>query len=166
MLERKAKRRVTPAMSAEPSRNKPAADRGLHEPDVGHGFSNTSWVSILAHAGRSRSIATGANFASGKYRIAAGAVSIGRTFFCPTCSSDRISAANEDDGGDRGCASRRPRRSVINDDHHEKFSPIPAVSCVDGLASQGDTEEIRRGPNRGQHSSLKPRERRALGAGA
>src|SRR2546423_8882309 len=28
MLERKAKRRVTPAMSAEPSRNKPAADRG------------------------------------------------------------------------------------------------------------------------------------------
>ena len=57
-----------------------------HEPGAGHGFSNASWGYILAHARRSRSIATGANSASGKYRIAAGAASIGRTFSWPTCS--------------------------------------------------------------------------------
>jgi hypothetical protein len=47
---------------------------------------STSSVYIPDRGGSSRSIATGENFAIGKYRIAAGGGSIGRIFFSPMFS--------------------------------------------------------------------------------
>jgi hypothetical protein len=46
---------------------------------------------------------------------------------------------------DRSVARRltAPRADRHRGKTGSKFSPIPAVSCADGLPSQGDTEEIR-----------------------